>query len=484
MRVEPLRAQDATLWCAQAPDAPLQIGAVCLFEAGPLLDETGAVRIDELHRHVLTRLHDAPRFRQRLVTIPFDQGRPVWVDDVGFDIARHVRCVALPRPGSEAQLRDFVARLIEVPLDTSRPLWEIWIVEGVADDRIAVIPKVSHVMADGMAVLGFAISLLDPEPRRDVGEPPPWTPDPPPGPIRLLADAILGRAQRQTSVARRAAQRLADPLGIIGRAAALVRAGVSSVALASRLPITRPVGGHRDFAWVRLPLADLMAVKRAEGVTLNDVVLAISAGALRHYLERAGVAVQAIRPRVLVPVSAHGTNAAGEIENRFSLMLADLPVAIADPLERLRAVHTEMERHKLSAQSELGPLVFALSDIVPEWLLALIGPAVLRRQPLVNLAVTNLPGTRDPLFLLGSRMLELYPYVSVTGNVATIIGVLSYEDGLGVGITVDADVVPDVEVLVDGMSLAARALVEREDRAGAVRVRRAARAGIAGSEQS
>jgi WS/DGAT/MGAT family acyltransferase len=255
---------------------------------------------------------------------------------------------------------------------------------------------------------------------------------------------------------------LAHPGHVLGRLGQLAQVGASTGGLAPRMSITRAVGPHRDFTWVNLPMADLVEVKRALGATLNDVGLAIVAGALRHYVERTDqeAMVPAGRaPRVLVPVSTHSTEA-GEIENRFSMMVADLPLSADDPIERRREVHAEMVRRKQSAQRSVGPLFFGLGDIVPEWGLRAVGPTILRRQPVVNLAVTDLPGTRDQLYLLGSRMLALHPYVSVTGNIAMIVGLLSYGEQLGVGITVDADAVPDVDLLAEGIEEASRELVE------------------------
>ncbi len=460
MPAEPLRPQDATLWCVQAPEAPLQIGALCLFEAGPLVDAEGVVRVDDLRAHVESRLRGLPRFRTRLAPAGMNQAL-AWVEDEAFDLAHHLRIAAVPHPGGDAELREFVARLLEVPLDPSRPLWEIWLVEGVAGDRIAVVPKVSHVMADGMAVLEFALSLLDLEP---VVSPEPA----PPSPVASSRESapegdrgpIVGVIRRTGDVAALAtgvARSLLRPDRLVRRAVELAGIGASMASVAPALPITRPVGPHRDFVWVRLPIDDLLTVKRAHGVTLNDVVLAVVAGALRRYLLRLGAPIDRAA-RAIVPVSTH-VLAGEEIENRFSLMIADLPLAVADPVERLERVHAEMAEHKERSQSDMGPALFTVAGLVPPALLRLAGPTILAHQPFVNLAVTNLPGTRDPMYLLGSRMLELYPYVGVTGNIATIIGVLSYEDGLGVGITVDADVVPDAEALVAAMEESAAELV-------------------------
>jgi WS/DGAT/MGAT family acyltransferase len=455
--VERLRPQDATLWCVQAPDAPLQIGALCLFEGGPLRDDRGTLRLADLRRHVEARLAGLPRFRTRLASVAHDQGL-VWVDDPSFDIAHHVRVAAVPHPGGDAELRDLVSRLIEVPLDPSRPLWEIWLVEGVAGDRVAVIPKVSHVMADGMAILEFALTLLDGDPGAPAGEPVGhWAPGPPPDERALVAAELVARTRLALEAVGGVARSLLRPDRILGGLGRLAGVASTTAGLAPRLPITAPVGPHRDFAWVRLPIEDLLRVKRAHGVTLNDVVLAVVAGGLRSYLQRHGAPVDRA-VRVIVPVSTH-VAAGAEIENRFSMMVAGLPVEVADPVERLAVVADEMGRRKAQAQADIGPVLFTIGGLVPPPLLRLAGPTLLAHQPFVNLAVTNLPGTREPMYLLGARMLELFPYVAVTGNIATIIGVLSYEDGLGVGVTVDADVVPDADALVADLEASARALV-------------------------
>ena len=450
------------LWCAQAPDSPLQVGALCMFEAGPLTDDAGTLRLDDLRRHVESRLDRFPRLRQRLVPVPFAQGRPLWVDDPHFDVSHHLQAAALPRPGDDAQLRSFVSRLIEVPLDPSRPLWEIWFVEGVEGDRVAVVPKISHVMADGMAVLELALALLAPEPVDRPDEPVPWVADPAPSSSQVLVDGVVDRTHRQVRAVLGGAAALTRPRLLVDRLGGIARAGISAAGPAPDLPFTRPVGPHRDFAWVGLPMEDLIAVKRAHAVTLNDVGLAVVGGALRHYLARtagAEIDLSAVRPRVLVPVSTH-TTVAGQTENRFSIMVAELDLSTGDPIERLLAVHHEMARRKASTQQSNAQLLFGLGDIIPEPVLQALGPPLLRRQPAVNLAVTNLPGTRDAQYLLGSRMLELYPYVSVTGNIALIIGMLSYGDRLGVGITVDADVVPDADEIAHSIERASRELVD------------------------
>jgi diacylglycerol O-acyltransferase / wax synthase len=453
--VEHLSPEDVTLWCAQAPDAPLQIGGMALCEGAVLRDGSGAIPIDRIRRHVEARLFAAPRFRQLLRQVPLGQGL-VWVDDEHFDIARHVRLVALPLPGSEEQLRELVARVLETPLAPDRPLWELWVVEGVVGDRVALVPKVSHVVGDGVAVLGVVMSLFDVEPGEHDEPPQPWFTTVPPGILPMLAVAAYRRGRRQLEALWHVGRTLADPTKLPERVLSAARGTAMLLAPAPALPITRPVGSRRDFAWVRLPLDALLQVKRAEEVKLNDVVLTVVTAGVSRYLSSRGAATN--RLRVVVPVSTHGLNPAGEIENRFSMMFVDL-AELPDPLERLRAVNAETTRSKNSVQTSLGASVLALGGLAPQRLLRAVAPRLLHHQPFVNVVVTNLTGPRRPVYLFRSRLAEMYPFVTVTGNLGLMIGVVSYAGTLGLGITVDADAVPDVATLARELEVAADDLI-------------------------
>ncbi len=237
MELDRPSAQDAALWCAQTSDAPLQIGALCLFEGPPLRDAAG-LRFDDLRRHLEVQLEHTPRFRQRLTRLPLGLGL-LWVDDEGFDMSHHLRVASLPEPGDDAALRSLVSRLIEEPLDPDHPLWELWLVDGVAGDRVAVIVKASHVMVDGMALLELALSLLDPEPLSHDDEPPRWEPAPAPAPAPLLAWAALDQARRQAGALWAVTTRLADPRRLMGGAGTVAGMGRAAPGLrAPRCPST------------------------------------------------------------------------------------------------------------------------------------------------------------------------------------------------------------------------------------------------------
>lgn len=451
-----LSAEDATLLDVEPSNAPLQVGALCLFEAQPLVDRSGRVRTARLKRHLESRLASVPHFRQRLASVPFDAGRPVWVDDTDFDIEHHTRTVRLRSPGSRSQLRAFMREFLEEPLDHRRPLWEIATVTGVEGGRIAVVPKVHHVLADGMALLRFAAAVLDVEPRHHVDRVPSWHPAATPSDGELLTEALADRGRHVLSVARTSGRALLHPWSAVGKGVEMMKAVAATAALAPTLPITGSVGNHRDFAWTSIPLSDVKDIAHRYHATVNDVVLALTAGALRDQLTQDGCDVDGVRVRVLVPVSVRTAAQQDDMGNQFSMLTVSLPIGVADPVERLRQICAETARHKSSGQVALGPLLFAIGGVVPAALLRTLGPPALAHQPFVNLAVTNLAGPRFPLYLLGARLLELYPAVCGTGNIAMIVAVLSYDGNLGVAVTVDADVVGDPERFIEGFRRAAQ----------------------------
>lgn len=459
MVTESLSPEDATLLCATSPEVQLQIGALCRFDGGPLRDGAGRLRADELRAHLAARLDRVPRFRQRVRALPFDLARPVWVDDDRFDIDRHVHVAGLPRPGGPAELRRFVADLLGRPLEPDRPLWDLWLVDGIEGGDVGLVLRVHHVVADGLSLLRAAMALLDPDP-----EPPAepatgaWRPAPPPGAAALLVAGRLERRRNQAALAASAARALLDPGRVAGAVRSALRAATTPPATAPRMALTGRVGRRRDMVWASLPLGPLKDLAHARGVTLNDVVLTAVTGALRRY-RGDGSTASGRRPRVLVPVGDAPGGDPGGGGNVFSFVVAGLPVEVADPARALRRVHREMGGRKASGQSTGMASLFSVVDVVPVPLLRRLAPGLLARQPFVNLAVTNLPGWDAPLYLRGARLRELHPIVTGVGNIACIVGVLSYCEELGVSITVDPDVVPDADRLLEALVREAERLV-------------------------
>ena len=430
------------------------------------------------------RLNALPRFRQRIAPVFADVAAPMWVDDTGFDIERHNKWVELPaREGGREGLRGFLDRLLSEPMDPAHPLWDIHVVEGVGNmttgagtdvDVVAVVVRAHHVMADGIALHAAATLLLDPVPRPPRSESHDWSPEPTPGTFDLAARALAERARRQKDLVVGTTRALIDPRRIVSNghlAAQLVGSiGNGPPATAPALPFTGPIGQRRAFAWDSIPMADVVAVKQSCAATVNDVVLAIVAGALRRHMEASGsFTPTSAEPRVLIPIGSPESSAS-DLRNRFSITRVGLPVGVDDPLERVRLIHSRMHEHATSPAQSLMPHLFSIADFVPPPVLRGVVPRLLARQPLVNLAVSDIPGSRDPLYLWESRMLGLHPFINVVGNVALIIGVLSYVDDLGVGITVDPDVVGDPRAVISEMRAAATELTALARRARSVTV--------------
>ncbi|MFM7069943.1 MAG: wax ester/triacylglycerol synthase domain-containing protein [Actinomycetes bacterium] len=444
--VEPVSAQDSALWCATRADAALQVGALCRFEGGPLRDAGGGVRVAELRAHVASRLHLLPRFRQRLQRVPWDVARPVWVDDDRFDLDVHLRTATLDPPGDETSLRQFVAALLGGPLHPDRPLWELWSVDGLANGDVAVVLRAGHVLADGLSLLSTATALLDLTPQSEPSPPPvSWRARPTPRSTHLAAAAVAGRSRARIGMAVDAARLLTRP-GAVARCAVELPGALVGVLGAGLRPRHRPavtgVGGvARELHWASVPLAPLRDAAHAAGATLNDAVLAAVALTLGG----------AVGVQVLVPVG--GSTRAG---NDFSFVVATLPPASGLlPAEILAAVHTTMAGRKSSEQAAVLHALFQLVDVVPVPVLRRVVPPVLDHQPFVDAAVTDLPGSPIPLYLRGAKLIEMFPLVTGVGNVACVVGVLSYCDRLCVGLTVDPDVVRDANTLLDRLVEAA-----------------------------
>jgi WS/DGAT/MGAT family acyltransferase len=464
MTAEPLSAEDVALLCAEPRGAQLQIGALCFFEAAPLRDARGRLRVAELRSHVEARLDALPRFRQRIAPVLAQVSAPVWVDDEDFDIVRHTPHVELPTGGGHVDLPAFMAALLSEPMDPGHPLWDIHTVEGVEPDTVAIVVRAHHVMADGLALLDAATLLLDVTPQPPVKFSHDWFPERVAGDLQLSVTSLVDRACRQASLAVGVCRTLLDPRHFEpnARLAAQVAGAVRNARrpTARTLPLARPVGPRRAFAWDALPMADIITVKQACGVTVNDVVLAITTGALQRELQAMdALDASGPEPRALIPIGVRDRAGPG-LGNRFSITAVGLPVGVGDPLERVQLIHARMHPSTPSPAQTIMPHLFSIADVIPLPALRALVPRVLARQRLVDLAVSNIPGSRNPLYLWNSRLLRLYPFITGVGNIALIVGVLSYGDQLGVGITVDPDVVDDPQRILGHLRAAATELTD------------------------
>jgi diacylglycerol O-acyltransferase / wax synthase len=442
----------------------LEDGATHMHVAGAAILEGRAPAYDELIEHILGRLHLVPRYRQRLAFVPFGQGRPVWVDDPHFNVAFHVRHTALPRPGGDEQLKRLCGRIFSQALDRSRPMWELWLVEGLADDRFALLSKTHHALVDGISGVDIATVLFDtsPEPTGIAPERE-RVPRPLPTDAQLLADALLERATAPAEIARSVRAALRGPRQVaakLGGAAyglgAVARAGLRT---APPSPLNVRIGPHRRFTWVRADLQQFKAVKNALGGTVNDVVLAVVAGALGRYLRRREEPIDDSVLRAMVPVSVRADVERGALGNRVAALWAGLPIGEADPVTRLHTISSEMSGVKESGQAVGAQVLTELTGFAPPTIMAQAA-RISVHQRMFNLVVTNVPGPQFPLYMLGRRLQEMFPMVPLAANQALGIAIMSYDGQLNFGLNADYDALPDVERLAQDLTDAIAELLQ------------------------
>jgi WS/DGAT/MGAT family acyltransferase len=474
-----LSALDSTFLHLERGGAHMHVASILVFEgdAPPYVDVLRAVE---------GRLHLVPRYRQRLAVVPYNQGRPVWVDDPHFNARYHLRHTAVPAPGGDDELAALAGRLFAQQLDRSKPLWEIYLVEGLApaDDgtpRFAMIAKTHHALVDGVSGVDITSVLFDTSPDPAPVAPPAhsWVPAPPPSGAELLADALLERltvpreAARGVRAAlrgpRRVAAQLAAPVAGLG---AMARVGLAP---APPSPFNAPIGPHRRFAWVDADLVELKAVKDAFDGTLNDAVLTAVTLALGRWLRAHGFEADGVVLRAMVPVSVRADAERGALGNRVAAMWAPLPVGVKDPHACFDAISHAMASLKRSSQAVGAQAITSLADFAPPTILSQAA-RLQTRQRFFNLVITNVPGPQFELFALGRRLRAIYPVVPLARNTALGIAVMSYHGRIGFGLLGDYDVMADLAGLrsdLDGAlgDLAAAAGRRRPPRRAARRTR-------------
>jgi diacylglycerol O-acyltransferase len=413
------------------------------------------------------RISLAPRYRQRMRTVPGNLANPVWVDDPNFDLTYHVRRSALPRPGTEAALLEFCARIQSRLLDRSRPLWEMYLVEGLSGGRVAIVTKTHPSMVDGHSGIDITQVLLDesPEPRRTVEAA--WTPDREPSAVRLVGEALYGAVRRPAAIvdavrlsardARSTANWLSGTLG--GMVAGVTGLLAGSARPPRHSPLRTVLGQHRRIAIARAELADFRLVRERGGGSVNDVVLAVVAGALRNWLlGRGETLVPATTVRALVPVGMnrpHETSPGWTKASQVTGLLVDLPVGEADPLRRLARVHYAMAAHASSGRPVGADALVGLSGFAPPTLHSLGARAAhgLTRR-MYSVGVTNVPGPQIPLYAAGARMTEMFPILPLNQGQALSIALTSYDGGVYFSVNADRDAVPDVDAVAGGLTAA------------------------------
>src|ERR1017187_7673367 len=460
--MERLDTLDAEFLHLEDGIAHMHIGAACLF-ANP------SPSFDDIAGMIAAKLHLIPRYRQRVRSVPLELGRPVWVHDPHFNLAYHLRHTALPAPGDDATFCRLMGRIMSQPLDRDRPLWETWLVEGLEGGHWALVTKVHHCMVDGIAGVELLSVLLDLEANTKVAVPEPWEPQPEPHGAAKVFDAWGGLATDVLATARGLPRAMTHPADAIrsgvGTARGLARF-TGDLGATPPLSIEGSIGPHRAWAQSSASLGDVRTIRSVFAGTINDVVLAAVSGGYRELLLSRGEDADRALVRSLVPVSTRHDDGHGGTGNRVSALLYDLPVQVADPVERLEVVHEQMTELKASHMAEATESVIAIGNLAPPMVVGPLSRTIVRAthrlpQRSVNTVTTNVPGPQFPLYCLGREMLEYRPFVPISHGVRVSTAILSYNGRLFFGITGDYATASDVHVLALATSAGVSQLCER-----------------------
>ncbi|HSI79080.1 MAG TPA: wax ester/triacylglycerol synthase family O-acyltransferase [Solirubrobacterales bacterium] len=460
-----LSALDVSFLTNESSSSHMHVGAILVFEGPP-------PSYEDLLEHIRARLQLVPRFRQRLLYPPLPTSRPFWVDDPAFNLAYHVRHSALPDPGTEEQLRRMAARTFSQQLDRSKPLWELWLVQGLSRGRFAFVTKTHHALVDGVAGVDIATVLFDVEPVPQPREPDrDWVPEPEPSAAELVARDVDTLARVPLRGLRRLERAVASPRRTLGQltetAEAVGEIGWAFANPAPKTPLNVEIGSHRRFSWVRAELEQFKRIKNTFGGTVNDVVLAVVAGALRRWLRGRGVRTEGLELRAQVPVSIRAADEHGQLGNRLAAVRGPLPVYADDPVRRLALVREGMEGIKESKQALGAEVISRFNDFAPPTLLAQAARINFSTR-LFNLVVTNVPGPQIPLYVLGRELEDVFPVGFLPPHQALFVAIMSYNGRINFGLLADYDSIADVDAIAEGIELSiaelAEAAGERPDR--------------------
>lgn len=441
-----LSALDAAFLSLESADAPMHVGWAAVF--GPPADGSRP-DFETVRDHIESRLGRAPRYRQRLLEIPFGLDDPVWVDDPDFDLSRHV----LKAPHGDFE--SLVDEVMSTPLEHGRPLWELWIAERLDDDRIGVVGKAHHCLVDGLAAVELMSLLLDVTPDPQPIEADDWTPEDQPGSIELVGEAIghqLGQALDLSLVPLAWARNPGRLLDLPGQAWSAARAVVHAAKpLAPPSRINGAMTGRRHLALLSRPLDDLRTIKNHFGTTINDVLLSASAGSLRDLLDERDEPSVSREIKAMVPVSVQDPD--DRWGNGIAFLFLPLPTDEADPVWRLRDIHVAMRERKREHEPEGSDAVLGALSLAPRGVRRLAS-RVLASPALSNLTISNIPGPRVPLYLLGCEALRAYPVVPLTGGHGISIGMTTVHDEACFGVYAQAELADDADRIAAGIDRA------------------------------
>ncbi|MBF6063179.1 wax ester/triacylglycerol synthase family O-acyltransferase [Nocardia terpenica] len=449
-----LTPQDASFHRLESSSNPMHIGSLAIVRGTspgqPPLD------YDRLVDLVSGRLPLVPRYRRKVREIPFALGRPVWVEDSRFDVGYHVRRSALPTPGTDEQLHDLVARLASRPLDHTRPLWEMYLIEGLSENRLAIFTKTHTALVDGSTALEIGHVILDagPSPREVADDA--WSARREPGEIELLAMALFELAAQPGEALEVVRHASANANALVSTAAKAVDRVVSMVRTAALgtpdSPFNTPTSRNRRFDVVRTELEDYRRIRRRFDCSINDVILAVVTGALRIFLQSRGeVLTESAVLRAVVPMSVYVEGPHGDRlkpASEVSSFLVDLPVGEPNPVMRLSHIAHATEAHARHRRGVRARTLVHMAGFAPASLHAMsVRAASTFAEHTFNLVITNAPGPQQPMYIGGARMLEMYPVSPLLRNQATSIGITSYDGHVFYGLNADRDAMADIGVL-------------------------------------
>lgn len=442
---------DATFLYAETPSSPMHIGSIAVIE--------GDLRFDTFRKRIAARIHMLPKLRKRLMYVPLRIDYPYWVDDPNFDLDMHMQHIALPKPGSWKELRKVASKIFSEPLDQSRPLWSFTFVEGldqipqVPEGSVAIISKIHHVAIDGMGGAGILGLLFDFSPKVPADPAPePFHPKPLPNELDIALQSTLSFAEDPLKFPRLLSQTLTSSLkaGMITRAqkAELPTAPFT----APSTPWNRVISGHRKWNTAILSLDRVKAIKKIMGTTLNDVILAFCAGALRRYLlEKGKLPIKPLVAHIPISIRSQGDENA-ETGNNISAMLVQLATNIEDPIERLEIIHENTVRGKTYQNAVGAKTLSNMAEIVPFGIANQAARLYSRFQlsemhnPVFNLTITNVPGPQFPLYLAGHKLLSIMGMAPIIDGMGLIITVFSYDGHMTISSTSDMTSMPDIDL--------------------------------------
>jgi diacylglycerol O-acyltransferase len=449
MPPERLSALDASFLYLERPAMHMHVAALSVLD--PSTRPDGRLPFEDLAAAVASRIHLAPRFRKVVREVPGGLALPVWTDDERFDLGFHLRRAALPKPGGRRELTDFVQRALSLPLDRSKPLWELHLIEGLEDGHVATMMKVHHALIDGIAGMHLAAALYDVEPKVANPaslQPEPWTPESVPTPAELARGAIERQLTHPITALIDAVQAAMNAPALAALGLGAVYSGVRSILdMGTRpsSPFDVQVGPNRRFAMAEAPLQRFKDVKNALGGTVNDVVLAVVAGAINKLLRARKEPTRGRTLRVMVPVSVR-TVEHGVEGNRVAPAFVDVPVGPIGPKRRLAEIRTGTRHLKDTMQAMGADAIISLGTYAPGGLLQAAARAT-SRGPWFNLVVSNIPGPQQPLYLCGARLVASYPSMPLGENSALSIACASLSGTMAFGLTGDWDTMPDLDQL-------------------------------------